>query len=60
MSSFCAVGGVWDVFTNTHHSELAAQNDLFQKRRSGLAPRDELNLAGYQIILNAAYHHVLI
>jgi len=35
MSSFCAVGGVWVVVTNTHHSELAAQNVLFQKRRSG-------------------------
>ena len=30
------MGGVWEVFTNTHYSELAAQNDLFQKRRSGL------------------------
>ncbi len=35
MSLFCAVGGAWVVFTNTHHFELAAQNDLFQKRRSG-------------------------
>jgi hypothetical protein len=35
MSSFCAVGEGWVVFTNTHHIELAAQNDLFQKRRSG-------------------------
>jgi hypothetical protein len=34
--SFCAVGGVWNVFTNSHRTDSAAQNDLLQLRRSGL------------------------
>jgi hypothetical protein len=32
MSSFCAVSGAWVLVTNTHHSELATQNDLSQRK----------------------------
>ncbi len=37
MSTFCAAGGVWNVFTNSHTTVLAAQNASIQSRRSGLA-----------------------
>jgi hypothetical protein len=46
------VGGVWDVFTNTHHSELAAQNDLFQKRRSGSAFINDLRMKFRSFIIS--------
>ena len=38
MSTFCAAGGVWNVFINSHTTVLAAQNASFQMRRSGLSP----------------------
>ncbi len=36
MSSFCAVGELWVVVTNSHRTVLTAQNDFLQSRRSGL------------------------
>jgi len=38
-ASLCAVGEVRVVFKNTHATESAMQNDLFQTLRSGLTKR---------------------